>query len=107
MLDDPMMSDPSAESLPEFERPPVVEVALAVQFEPIEELRVPQIGLLWNDFRDRYPRTEEHPRIQPKIEQFGVRVPAQPAVDVQFMEKPPTPRCWFLNQEGSRLVQVQ
>ncbi|GAH85222.1 unnamed protein product, partial [marine sediment metagenome] len=31
--------------LPDFEHPPVVEVALAVQFEELSTLRTPQIGL--------------------------------------------------------------
>jgi hypothetical protein len=54
-LAEPMlrMNDMS-KPLPEFDNPPVVEVALSVQFEALATLRTPQIGLLWQEFRDRF-----------------------------------------------------
>ena len=36
--------------LPDFEAPPLIEVAISVQFEPIPDLQTPQIGLLWSRF---------------------------------------------------------
>ena len=53
--------------LPDFENPPLVEVALSVQFEPIEQMRTPQIGLLWTEFRHRFPVTQEHPPVDPEL----------------------------------------
>ena len=49
-----------SQSLPDFDNPPLIEVALSVQFDPLEQLRTPQIGLLWAEFRDRFPVTQEH-----------------------------------------------
>jgi hypothetical protein len=40
---------------PDFADPPVVEVALSVQFDPLSALRTPQIGLLWAEYRTRFP----------------------------------------------------
>ena len=96
---------PSA--LPDFTDPPVVEVALSLQYEPLTALRTPAMGLLWSEFRDRFPKDEEHAPLDPVIERFGVKVPQKVGVRVEMMQKPPVPRCWFLNEAGTELIQVQ
>jgi uncharacterized protein (TIGR04255 family) len=97
-----------ANPLPNFGDPPVVEVALSVQFEPIKGLRTPQLGLLWREFQDQFPVTEEHAPLDPAIERFGgVPRAGKAAVRFQMLDAPPTPRCWFLNQTGTELIQVQ
>jgi uncharacterized protein (TIGR04255 family) len=94
-------------NLPDYLRPPLTEVALSVQFDSIDKLLTPQLGLLWAEFRDRFPVTEEQPPIAPQVEHFGKGPPARNVPPLQVMEKPETPRCWFLNQLGNELVQVQ
>jgi len=47
--------------VPEYAKPPVVEVACAVQFDPITDRHAGRLGTLWGEFRDRYPRVEQHP----------------------------------------------
>ncbi len=92
--------------LPDFTDPPVVEVALSVQFDPLTELRTPQIGLLWADYRKRaFSKTEEHPPLDPVIERFGV--PTPPRAQFQLLSTPPVSRVWFVNAPGTELVQVQ
>jgi len=93
--------------LPDFENPPLVEVALSVQFEPIEQMRTPQIGFLWAEFRDRFPVTQEHPPVDPVIERFGIARTGAPEVRLQMLESPPLPRVWFVNPTGTELIQVQ
>lgn len=93
--------------LPEFDDPPVVEVALSVQFDALANLRTPQIGLLWQEFRDRFPNTEEHPPLETVIERFGVSPTPKGVARFQLLSTPPVPRCWFLNTQGTELVQVQ
>jgi uncharacterized protein (TIGR04255 family) len=93
--------------LPDYSNPPVVEVVTAVQFEPLKNLSTPQIGLLWSEFRDRFPQIEEHPPLDPMIERFDARKPHRPNVRIEMMDRPPVPRCWFLNESGNELVQVQ
>lgn len=91
---------------PSYENPPVVEVALSVQFEPIKALRTPQLGLLWQEFRDRFPVIEEHPPLEPVIERFGgLPRASRGTVQFQMLDTPPVPRCWFLNNEGTELIQ--
>lgn len=94
-------------ALPDFADPPVVEVALAVQFEPLTDLRTPQIGLLWNEFRSQFPKIEEHSPLEAMMERFGAKASAPAAVRFEMMRKPPVPRCWFLNEKGTELIQVQ
>ncbi len=94
-------------ALPDFANPPVVEVALSVQFEPLSGIRTPQLGLLWNEFRAEFPNVEEHAPLDPAIERFGTAKPHNLGVRLEMMSKPPLPRCWFLNEAGTELIQVQ
>lgn len=92
-------------SLPEYQHPPVVEVAASIQFANIRGLDAAKLGLLWSRFRDLYPRTEQHPPLATASETFesnrGGRVGF--SVETSF----PVPRLWFLSSDGTRLVQVQ
>ncbi len=93
--------------LPDFADPPVVEVALSVQFEPLTALRTPQLGLLWRKYRERFPKIEEHAPLDPMMERFGVARPPKPSVHFEMMRRPPVPRCWFLTDDGTELIQIQ
>lgn len=93
--------------LPDFTNPPVVEVALSVQFEPLSNLRTPQAGLLWSQFRAQFPKIEEHPTLNSVIEKFGVHRSRPVGIRIEMENKPPMPRCWFLNTSGTELIQVQ
>jgi uncharacterized protein (TIGR04255 family) len=92
---------------PEYELPPVIEVVLSVQFEPLTELRTPQFGLLWSKFRSDFPRIEEHPPIAPVIETFDVPPRERFGMHLEMSEIPLLPRMWFLNTAGTELIQVQ
>ena len=91
--------------LPDFENPPLTEVAMSIQFDSLPDLKVPQIGLLWSKFRKCFPKTEQHPPLDPVIEKFGL--PSQPTAQLEISNVPPVPRCWFLNEAGSELIQIQ
>ena len=91
--------------LPHFENPPLTEVAISVQFDSLPDLQAPQIGLLWSKFRGRFPKTEQHSPVDPVIEKF--EPPSQPKIQFEISNAPPVPRCWFLNEAGSELIQVQ
>jgi uncharacterized protein (TIGR04255 family) len=97
-----------SEPLPDFANPPVSEVALSLQFEPLKGLTGPVLGLLWGSFKSDYPKVEEHPTLEPVIERFGTDLPI-PKVHFQFqvLEAAPPMRVWFLNEAETELVQVQ
>jgi uncharacterized protein (TIGR04255 family) len=101
------MTDAHSEHLPDFEKPPVVETVLSVQFEPLIQMRAVHLGLLWQEFRDKLPRTEERPPLEPLIERFPEPTRLRLGLQLQALDTPPIPRFWFLNEEGTELVQVQ
>jgi uncharacterized protein (TIGR04255 family) len=92
-------------SLPDYSNPPVIEVALGVQFQSIPGFGTPHIGLLWEMFRAEFPVTQEQPPLAHTVEEFGLRV--APRISLEALPGPPVPRVWFLNRAGSELVQVQ
>lgn len=97
--------DTRPSDLPDFKYPPLDEVALSVQFNPIAGLQSPQLGLLWSGFREQFPNTEQHPPLDPIIENFGP--PTRPSVRLEMTNTLPIPRCWFLKEDGTELIQVQ
>lgn len=92
--------------LPAFDKPPVSEVVMSVQFDPLSDLNPLHMGRWWTDERrDRYPRTEEKAPLEPTREEF--KSPTQRALSVKVMGVPPSPSIWFLKEDRSELLQVQ
>lgn len=90
--------------LPSFKKPPVAEVAIAAQFGQIRGLTGPVMGLLWQRFREAFPKLEVHPALDPRFEQFG-RDPEKKLTVT--LETVPTPRVWFIGSNEGHLVQIQ
>lgn len=91
--------------LPDFTKPPVVEVAISIQFERLANLRAAHLGLLWNEFKHQFPRTEEHPPMDQPMENLGGFLPPQMRVQIETVM--PVPRVWFLNAAGTQVIQIQ
>ncbi len=69
---------------PQFRRPPVVEVALSVQFEAVRALKAMHVGVFWDrHLRNLYPTAEEVPPLPSTIESFDSF--ASLGSDVQFV----------------------
>src|SRR5262245_53751366 len=95
----------SSRALPDFAAPPVVEVALGLQFDPPIGLTSAVLGRIWELYKSRFPRTEDQPPLPSVLEAADVRAP-QPT-RLRLMGVPPLPRCWFLNASQSELIQIQ
>ncbi len=93
--------------LPEYHVPPVAEVVLSTQFEELAALTAPQLGLLWSEFRNDFPKIEEHPPLQPVTERFGSYEAKTIGIKFEALDTPPTPRLWFVNNDGTQLIQIQ
>ncbi|MEW8691413.1 MAG: TIGR04255 family protein [Candidatus Thiodiazotropha endolucinida] len=93
-------------SLPTFSTPPLSEVALSVQFEPLQKLVVPEIGLLWQHYGQQFSHVEQHPPIDPTIERLGVRA-VEGLPKIERLSGPPLPRIWFLDDTKRELLQIQ
>jgi uncharacterized protein (TIGR04255 family) len=86
--------------LPEFDEPPVVEHVLDVQFKSIPDLHGLKLAPLRTIWRD-LPQLKEQPPLPPVIEG------TEGSPRIQLLTEPPAPRYWFLNEDGSELVQLQ
>lgn len=88
---------------PDFALPPVVEMALGIQFRPLFAVRGITLAPLRERWRDEYPGIEEQPPLAPGIEGglapgLGLAIGFGPA---------PSVRHWFVSDDGSNLIQVQ
>lgn len=92
--------------LPHFAKPPLVEVLLDVQFEPLPKLLIPEIGALWLHLQGRFSTLEQHPPLDPVIERIGV-LPSGRGPSIEFTAPPPIPRIWFIDESRRELIQIQ
>lgn len=61
--------------------------------------RIPHFGAFWNEIREDYPKFEVHPPIGELNFAFSAAAP-ETIFDLPV-------RCWFINEESNRLIQVQ
>ncbi len=96
---------PIEDNSPSFSQPPVEEVALAVQFDEgaVDTLSA---AAFRNTLLSTFPKHQEQPPRPPMDEPFDAVVEALP-FRFEVFGAPPMPRFWFLNEDGSRLVQLQ
>jgi uncharacterized protein (TIGR04255 family) len=89
-----------------FEKSPLDEVVIGVQFEPLPKFRASHLGLFWSRVRDKYPLTDDH---APIVHQVELPEPAlQSAKEtVSLRAVPSLPRCWFLDKTRNALIQLQ
>ena len=90
--------------LPEFEKPPVVEVAVSVQFNP-PVLNGPLLMLWWIQVRDRFPKFELAAPLPSSIETF--EGPQEPRIDFRISDAPPTPRLLMVSESDTEVIQIQ
>ena len=88
-----------------YSRPPVIEVALAVQFKP-GTLTALDAATFRGSIRDTYPTYEEQPPRPPVEEVFDPVIGGIP-FRFEVVDAPQMNRVWFLTEDGSRLVQLQ
>lgn len=97
------MTKTNPTALPAFENPPLVEVALSVQFEPLDFAPV-HLGILALELtKAGYGRIEVHPPLQPVIEELG---PPSDA-NIIHVDLGQLPRHWFISGDGNSLIQIQ
>ncbi len=101
------MSNLQPVTCPDYERPPVVETVLSVQFKNLDSLRTVHYGALWQKFEGSFPHTEERPPLESEVERFPGTNPQRVKISMEVGERPPLPRLWFVNASGNELIQVQ
>ena len=93
--------------LPDYERPPVNEVVLSLQFGSLAALKTVHVGFLWQRWRTRYPKVNEQGTLEPAFEAFPATVATSPSIRFEQLMAPPFPRYWFESEDGTELCQVQ
>lgn len=91
--------------LPDFKKPPLIEVALSFQFERLN-LSSAHLGFLWQLYRERFPNVEEKSELSNVIERFDVPRIRTEGVKLEFSPLH-SPRFWFVSENGNELIQVQ
>lgn len=92
--------------LPEFENPPVVEVAVMVQFDA-PTLGMPQVMRWWSKVQAQFPGFDQAPPIPPATESFETSKVPKPVVQFQLLDAPPVPRMFLKKASDTELIQIQ
>jgi uncharacterized protein (TIGR04255 family) len=93
--------------LPDYERPPVDEVVLSIEFQRLDQFGQAHLGLLWNEIQADYPKTEDHPPL------FDIPIPPIPQGGGPITMPAPMLlagsgfRTWFISEDDSYVLQVQ
>jgi uncharacterized protein (TIGR04255 family) len=93
---------------PSFADPPVAEVVLGVQFEPLG-MTSGHLGWYWREcLGNDWPTATEAPALPDQVESFGgKRAVHWPVMQFQFQSGPTTNRLQVRNRDQDRMVQIQ
>ncbi len=106
MGNDSMKSQRPA-SLPDFERPPLDEMVLSIQFADLP-LKNVHAGLLWPRLRDQYPNVQEQAPVPPVFETYGaLRAATSNAAEIRLLAPDAMIRYWFIAPDECQLLQFQ
>ncbi len=100
------MPEKLSNSLPDYERPPVIEVVYGMQFSPLNELRTPLIGLFWQTIKTDYPKFKEMPVLAPVIERYDQEGKTEQPT-LELLQEAPLPRMFFLDAHENWVMQLQ
>lgn len=88
----------------EYERPPLIEQAISVGFEPLAGFRIVDYGLFWSQIASEFPEVSSEAALDNPTELFeGVR---PSSISFNLLAAPPMPRAMFRSGDGE-LVQIQ
>jgi uncharacterized protein (TIGR04255 family) len=96
---------PRPSHLPDYGSPPLNEVALGIQYRPVDQYQQILAGEVWKLFKSNFPIVEEHPPLDPSFETFGP--PEIRAPQFKLLEGAQHDRFWFLSERRDELIQFQ
>jgi uncharacterized protein (TIGR04255 family) len=96
-----------AEIGPNYERPPVVETVLGVQFDRLVKLKNAHLGAFWKTLDNvEWPTVADAPPLPPQFEQFDPVDAWGRGVQVRLTQDPSS-RLQIRNKDGNRMLQLQ
>lgn len=94
-------------SSPEYERPPVVETILGVQFDRLPGFRNAHLRAFWKTLdASEWPDISDAPLLRPQFEQFADGAKWAKGVQVKVTQDPAC-RLQITNKNGDRMIQLQ
>lgn len=95
------------EPLPKYDKPPVVETVLSIQFAPLPRFTSSHVGLFWSQCLDEHWRSVKEVNYLPfQTEKFGKEhFWATPGL--QIGPAPGRTRTQIINKDEDRMIQVQ
>ncbi len=94
--------------LPKFDKPPVVETVLGVQFSPLGGLSAAHVGWFWKKHLDAdWTRTIEVPRLPDQFERFGDEKAWKTGPGIHFTAGGESMRIQLVRADDERMIQVQ
>lgn len=90
---------------PKFSDPPLIERAITISFEPIEDFTIGHYGLFWQEILADFPISETQPLVRSEVEKFGGFQPT--TTIIQLLPEDTLPRAFFRNPDRGELIQLQ
>jgi uncharacterized protein (TIGR04255 family) len=100
------MRKPRPADLPDFDDPPVVEVYLSAQFEPISGFDAGHLGACWEEFHSQFPKAKHQPVLAHELEHFGA-FPISPAFQIPLRLPDIQVRLALTSDDEAQLIQIQ
>ncbi|MBZ0168325.1 hypothetical protein MELA_02160 [Candidatus Methylomirabilis lanthanidiphila] len=94
----------SPEPMPDFKAPPVIEVVLGVQFDPLPNFLTAHYGLFWSHVKDEYPILEDR---APLTEIFEGVQGVEAKGEIELVDLPPLRRVFLIHSNKNYLIQLQ
>lgn len=92
-------------TLPDYSNPPLNEVVLSVQFNPVPGYQQIQSYEVWSLFKKRFPLVRDMQPIAPSFETFGLPQPQQ--LNIDLVTGPSHDRFWFMSEGEEEIIQFQ
>ncbi|MDZ4819120.1 MAG: TIGR04255 family protein [Planctomycetota bacterium] len=93
--------------LPDYERPPVVETVLGIQFDQIPGFGNAHLGSFWKTLDTaKWPNVADAPPLHSEAEQFGDAVRWPSHLKIQLTQDPRS-RLQIRDPLGDRMIQIQ
>jgi uncharacterized protein (TIGR04255 family) len=98
---------PELDVIYKFERAPVNETVLGVQFDPLAELRYAHLGAFWYTLGDQWPSLTEVAEIEQQFERFGDNAQWEELGIRLRISQSPGIRLQARRADGQRMIQLQ
>jgi uncharacterized protein (TIGR04255 family) len=91
----------------DYERPPVVETILGVQFDPLPDFSNAHQGLFWTSLGSEWPKIADSAPLEPQYERFTEESRwVSPSIAFRMAQTVPS-RLQITNRNADRLIQLQ